>query len=184
MSAEISRRILGRQRLLRLVQFFFELCLLRRAPQDLPASPALLGVTLAVNLLMGTTLATAIGIGPGLGFVESLLDAAIALGLLYAALHLLDRLPRFQQSGTALMGSGALLGLVASVLLGLLAPGGNEQTPGGAVLLFAALVVWSILVMGHILRHTFEIRLGQGVGIAVLYTFLIYSLLGGLFSGA
>ena len=170
--------------MLSLVQFFFELCLLRRAPQDLPASPALVGVAFVANLLTSMTLAAVVGLGPDLGFFEGLLDAGVALALLYAALKLLDRSPRFQQSAASLMGSGALLGLIATLLLGLLSPGGYEQPPVGALLLFAALVAWSILVTGHILRHTFEIRLGQGVGIAVIYQFLFYSLVSGLFPGA
>jgi hypothetical protein len=65
----------------------------------------------------------------------------------------------------------------------MLPQGSEEQASGGAVLLFLALVVWSILVAGHILRHTFGLRLGQGVAIAVVYNFLAYSLLGSLFSG-
>lgn len=167
-----------------LIQFFFELCLLRRAPQDLPASDALLGVAFLANLLMGVMLAATVGIAPGLSLAESLVDAVCALALLYVALYLLDRLPRFQQSATALMGSGALLGFITAVVFGLLPPGEDGRASGSTVLLFAALVAWSILVTGHILRHTFELRLGQGVGIAVVYTFFIYSLLGGLFSGA
>jgi hypothetical protein len=170
--------------LLRLVQFFFELCLLRRAPQDLPASTALLGVTGLADLLMGTALATAVGLSLPLGLLQSLVDIAFMLALLYGALYLLDRLPRFQQSATALLGSGALLGFVASVPLGLLPSGEAGQDPAGVALLFLVLVVWSILVTGHILRHTFELRLGQGVLIAVVYSFFAYSLLGGLFSGA
>jgi hypothetical protein len=40
-------------------------------------------------------------------------------------------------------------------------------------------------VTGHILRHTFDLRLGQGIGIAFLYSLFAYALLGELFaSGA
>jgi hypothetical protein len=105
------------------------------------------------------------------------------LALLYGALRLLDRLARFQQTATALLGSGALLGFMAVVPLSLLPRGGEGEPPGAAVLLFLGLIVWSILVTGHIVRHTFDLRLGQGVGIAVIYNFFAYSLVGGLFSG-
>lgn len=166
-----------------LIQFFFELCLLRKAPQDLSASSALLGVTLVADLLMGMVLAVTVGLSPGMGLSQSMVDVAFMLVLLYGALRLLDRLPRFQQTATALLGSGALLGFIAVVPLSLVPKGSEDQTSGGAVLLFLALIVWSILVTGHILRHTFELRLGQGVGIAVVYNFFAYTLVGGLFSG-
>jgi len=166
-----------------LIQFFFELCLLRKAPQDLSASSTILGVTFAADLLMGVVLATTVGLSPGLGLLQSLVDVALMLALLYVALNLLGRLPRFQQTATALLGTGALLGFIGVVPLSMLPRGGEDQASGGAVLLFLALIAWSILVAGHILRHTFDLRLGQGVGIAVVYNFFAYSLVGGLFSG-
>jgi hypothetical protein len=49
----------------------------------------------------------------------------------------------------------------------------------GAVLLLA-LMVWSVVVAGHILRHTFGISLAQGVAIAVAFQILAIGLLGGL----
>ena len=33
-----------------------------------------------------------------------------------------------------------------------------------------ALLLASLLVTGHILRHAFDVRLGFGIGLAVLYT--------------
>jgi hypothetical protein len=166
-----------------LIQFYFELCLLRKAPQDLSASSALLGVTCGADLLMGMVLAATVGLAPGLGLLQSLADVILMLALLYGAMSLLGRLPRFQQTATALLGSGALIGFIAVVPLSLLPQSSEQQASGGAVLLFLAVIVWSILVAGHILRHAFDLRLGQGVGIAVVYNFFAYSLVGGLFSG-
>jgi len=170
--------------LLALIRFFFELCLLRRAPQGLPASTALLGVTVVVNLLAGVMLAATVRLSPAMGLAQGSVDMAFMLALLFGALYLLDRLPRFRQSATALLGSGAVLEFIAVVPLGLLPPGEDGEAGGDASLLFLALIVWSILVTGHILRHTFELRLGQGVAIAVLYGFFSYTLLGGVFAGA
>jgi len=170
--------------LVALISFFFELCLLRRAPQDLPASSEMLSVTFLANLLTGTVFATATGLSPGLGLAQSLLDITFMLTLLYVALYLLDRLPRFRQSATALLGCGALLGFAATLPLALIPPGGDGRAPAGTALLLFAAVLWSILVTGHILRHTFELRLAQGVAVAVIYSFFAYTLLGEIFSGA
>jgi alcohol dehydrogenase YqhD (iron-dependent ADH family) len=44
------------------------------------------------------------------------------------------------------------------------------------------LAVWSLMVMGHILRHTFDISQGRGLAIAVLYTLLSYVVVMSLFT--
>ena len=167
-----------------LIRFYFELCLLRRAPQDLPASSALfwtvLGAELAVGLLVGLT--------AGLPFAASLaqdvLEAGLMLGALYAGLYFTRHPGRFLQAASALLGASALISLAALIPLSL-NPTGSEETDAaalGAVLLLA-LMVWSVVVTGHILRHTFAISLSQGVAIAVAFQIIALSLLGGL-SGA
>jgi hypothetical protein len=170
--------------LLSLIQFFFELCLLRRTPQDLPASSALLGVVFLADLLTGVMLASVVGISPGEGLSQTLVDSLLMLALLHTALSLTRHQPRFVQSATALLASSALLSLIAAVPLGILLPRDGGNAPESAALFFLALVAWSILVMGHILRHTFDLTLGQGIAIAVIYHFVAYALLGGLFAGA
>jgi hypothetical protein len=49
------------------------------------------------------------------------------------------------------------------------------------VLLFLILVVWGLVVIGHILRHTFGIRLANGCLIAMGYFLLINWLVQALF---
>ncbi len=167
-----------------LIQFFVELCLLRKAPQDLPASSALLGTVLVVDLLAGMLLGSAVGLSAGLTLAEGLVEVIFTLALLYGALQMLNRLPRFQQTATALLGAGALLGVLGMIPLSLLPTGAQNAQSGVAALLFLLLIGWSILVTGHILRHAFDLRLGQGVVIAVFYNLLAYSLVSGLFSGS
>ena len=48
--------------------------------------------------------------------------------------------------------------------------------------LFLSLIAWSVLVTGHILRHSFDLTLGQGVLVAVAYNLLSYNLISGFFS--
>jgi hypothetical protein len=172
--------------LLFLIQFFVELCLLRRAPQDLPASSALLGLTLAADLVAGALLGSLAGLTPAAAMAEGLLDVLFTLALLYFALQALGRSARFVQTATALLGAGAVIGTVAIVPLSLapLGGAGNGDLAALVGLLFLVLIAWSILVTGHILRHCFDLRLGQGVVIAVAYNLLSYSLIGGLFSGS
>jgi hypothetical protein len=167
-----------------LIYYFIELCLLRRAPQDLPASPTLLKALVLVYLAVGVLVGTATGEGAGVALLQTLVDAALLLGLLYAGLRWLGRLPRLLQAGSALLGSSALLSLLVLVPLGMASGGEDSELTGVAALLFLALLAWSIVVTGHILRHTLDLALVQGALIAVAYNLLAYSLLGALFSGA
>ena len=167
-----------------LIRFFAELCLLRRAPQDLPASTTLLGAVLAADLLVGAAVGLAVDLPTATALAEGVVDVVFTLGVLYLALRLLDRLPRFLQPATALLGAGALIGLVAFVPLSLLPSGQPSQQSALAGLLFLALIVWSILVTGHILRHSLDLRLSQGVVVAIVYNLLAYHLISGIFGEA
>jgi hypothetical protein len=167
-----------------LITFFVELCLLRRVPQNLPSSWTLFQVTLVADLATGLLVGLAAGISAGLSLIQGGAEIALMLGALFVALRLTGREPRFAQSASALLGSSALIGLVALLPLGLSASGGQESDAAalGAFLLLG-LVGWSILVTGHILRHTFDITLGQGTAAAAAFEILTIALLGGLFTG-
>lgn len=166
-----------------LIQFFIELCLLRRAPQDLPASVILVRFLILVYLGVGVLLGAATGQGLWEALAQTLVDAALLVGLLYGGLRWLGRRARFEQSASALLGSGAVLNLLVLVPLGLASGGGDSQLTGVAAVLFLALLAWSLVVMGHILRHTLDLPLVQGALIAIAYNLLAYSLLGALFTG-
>jgi hypothetical protein len=168
-----------------LIQFFIELCLLRKAPQDLPGSDVLFRLTLAADLVVGVLVGLAAGLSVTTGLLQGGLEIAMMLGALYGALMLTGHPARFQQAATALLGTGALIGIIAVAPLAMNATGTEETDAAalGAVLLLA-LMVWSVVVTGHILRHTFAITLGQGAAVAVAFELLAIALLGGLFSGA
>jgi hypothetical protein len=165
-----------------LIKFFVELCLLRRPPQDLPASETLLGLVLIADLAVGLL----VGITAGLSWLTSLLQGVAEILLmmtaLYVALTQLKRRARFLQSATALLGSGALLGLVAIPPLSLNPTGSQESDLAalGAFLLLG-LVIWGLLVTAHILRHAFSITLGQGAAIAVAFQIVTVTLVTSLF---
>ena len=168
-----------------LIKFFVELCLLRRPPQDLPASEMLLGLALMADLAVGVL----VGITAGLSWLTSLLQGVaeilLMLVALYAALTQLKLRARFMQAATALLGSGTVLGLVAIPLL-TLNPTGHQESDLAALgaFLLLGLVIWGILVTGHILRHTLSITLGQGAAIAVAFQIVAVTLVTSLFGGA
>ena len=167
-----------------LITFFVELCLLRRPPQDLPASEFLLGIVLVADLLVGMLVGLTAGLSWWVSLLQGMVEILLTLAALYAALTQFKRRARFVQASTAFLGSGALLGLVALLPLSL-NPTGSEETDLAALgaFLLLALVVWGILVTGHILRHTFSITLGQGAAVAVAFEILTVTFVTILFSG-
>lgn len=167
--------------MLAIVHFFIDLTLLRRAPQDLPASQALLGVVVLAALCASLLLSGSAGVGIGLGLLQAVLDLALMLGALYVALNWLKRAPRFLQTGTALVGADTLIGLLALLPLGLVGATAEDSSAFAlGALLFLGLVVWSVLVAGHILRHAVGVSLLQGAGIAIGYKLLALMLIGAI----
>lgn len=171
--------------MLAIVHFFIDLCLLRRVPQDLPASTVLFGLVLVAGVLGSLLLALSAGETLGIGLLQAVLDLGFMLVLLVAMLRLLDKSARFLQTATALVGADTLIGLLALLPL-TLASGADEQSARLVLagFLFLALVVWSVLASGHILRHAFDLRLVQGVLLAVGYDVLAFIVVGGLTQSA
>jgi hypothetical protein len=167
-----------------LIRFFVELCLLRRAPQDLPASPLLFRLALVLDLAVGLL----VGLMSRQPFMADLLqgltEIALLLGTLYGALRLTGHPGRFLQTATALLGCGALIGVVVLAPLSL-NPGGDSESGAAAFGAFVLLlvVVWNLLVTGHIIRHSFGVGLGVGVAAALGYEIIAITLISAIYGG-
>jgi len=165
-----------------LFNYFFELCLLRAKPQDLPASWALLGLVIVANVTVGVLAFSGL-YGSVLralmaGVVENLFFLT-TLGLL---LYFKGLFPRFNQSATALLGSSTLLAVILIPLYSM-SDTGSERTAMTAVadLGALALLIWSLLIMGHVIRHAVEIPFGRGIMFALIYFLLSSLFVGSLF---
>ena len=165
-----------------LFNYFFDLCLLRAKPQDLPASSTLLGLVIVANLLVGVLAFSGL-YGSVLralmaGVVENLFFLT-TLGLL---LYFKGLFPRFNQSATALLGSSTLL---AMILIPLYSMGGSaaDHSAMAAITDLCALLllIWSLMVMGHVLRHAIEVPFGRGIMFALAYFLLSSLFVGSLF---
>jgi hypothetical protein len=168
-----------------LILFFVELCALRRNPQDLPASEILLAVVAVASLLVGVMIGLVAHLSIGASLAQTLFELATTLGALFVALRLMRLDARFMQSATALLGSGVVIGAIALIPLSF-NPTGSQETDLAALgaLLLLVVFVWSVVVTGHILRHTFQISLGQGAAIAVAFKVGVVLLMGIAFGGA
>ena len=166
----------------RLLDFFIDLCLLRATPQQLPASPVLFWLSVVAELLAGTLLISGARAGVFAALLETLVDVLLLLLLLYLALQARNLTARFLQSATALLGASALLSLLAMPLLALSSSGGEGSGLAAlAALLLLALIIWNMVVLGHILRHALRLSFAIGIALAFAYTSLSYMVLYQLF---
>lgn len=156
-----------------LIRFFWDLCLLRRTPGDLPPSLWLLQLVLLLNLVVNGSLGIAVFGALTPAILAALVELALSAGLLFAALQVRGRAQRWQQAYTALLGAGVLLGVIALGYRSLLTILGLGSTAVPDLMLF----FWSLLVMTHVLRHALEITLLPAVLIVIAYTMFLFGLI-------
>lgn len=144
-----------------------DICLLRAAPQDLPCSWELFGLTLIAGLGLGYPAMQAFG--PPNPVLELLVSFLFTLGFTYSILAFRGLKVRFVQTTSAIFGTDAIITLLALPVLYAAA----TATTQDAYTLFAlaGLGIWNLLVMGHILRHALSLPLPGGILVALGYVF-------------
>lgn len=148
---------------------FIGLCLLKASPADLPAAWTL--PVLAAILQTGVDMITA---PPPLTAFQamraSLVDTLLLVALLHTVLLLRRLTNRSPQTLAAAVGCGALFS-VLSWVVGLWFQPLEEYW-----LIVLSVLLWYLLVLGHIARRALEVPLAVGVGLAVFYLFVSLSL--------
>lgn len=156
--------------LMKLIRTLTDICLLRAGPEDLPASPILFRALLAVYFALGivvnqlqSTLHDSVLL-TGIELIVMLFVVAILL-------HARRLSARYQQTISAMAGTGSLFAILALPLLSVIA--GSEADFDVSPIIMALLVVlmlWSLLVTAHIFRRALDVGPGQAVIITVVYT--------------
>jgi hypothetical protein len=160
-----------------LFNLFLDICLFRKGPQEVPASPVLLKLSLITYGLSGLVVMWVINTKLSTALLQTLLDLVLLVGMTYGVLQMQGFGARFGQTMTALLGTGTLLGLMALPVVIWM---GEAATDDGMTLpwfLFYLLLGWSIAVMAHVLQHA----LSTTRAIAMLYA-LGYMVISGVLS--
>ena len=162
-----------------LIHYFWRLCRLQAVPQDLPPSRGLLATSLLLYLAVGWLLEYITG-----DFAEdsaALITAAGGTAVMVVLINLLlavaQKPERAVQTLTALAGSQVVIGLVAWLLHLLL----GDVAQGRLILPQLMLLLWSIAVIAHILRHALSTSLGWGMVAAMGYLLMSLLLLAPLY---
>lgn len=162
------------------IESYWKICRFQWGPQDLPGSRNLFIVTLLLYLLISTII-SGFELEPERALLASIAEVALMLGVVRLMLWVRDLWPRFQQTATALLGTGTLFGFVAVPLMWWRF---QYQDPAEALLpslVLFTLFIWSVAVTGHILRHALNVPYYAGVALSLLYTYISVTLLRALF---
>lgn len=160
-----------------LFKTFLNMCIFRYKPQDLPQSYDLLIICLLlytlINVLLAMTtapFATALQI--------SILDTAIVTVITVFILKLNRHHERWLKTLMALAGTGCIIGLFTLPLFaGAFLLEVSELIQSVILMIYLALLIWNIVIMGHILRHAMETTLGIGIVFAVIYLVITSTLI-------
>jgi len=168
--------------MLQLFRVWSELCLLRRTPQDIPASGILLGISLCCYALV-SVLVSLPGYGVGRALLLALTDLTLLFAFVCSLLLMQARAARINQTLSAMAGSGSVLGLVALPLLLATGAGASAETvPVSLAVLWLLLLLWNILVVAHIIRHALSSSWLVGFGLSLMYALISMQIIGSLFS--
>lgn len=137
------------------LKLFFDICRLRKGPQDVPASHNLFIIVLLSSLVVDFSIATTMA-----PVLRAALLVVVHMAVMLFAIYMLARLlgygARNLQMLTALLGTGLLLSLILLPLLIVGSQSSAEGNPFGLIILVIQL--WSLVVTAHILRHTLSIH--------------------------
>lgn len=150
-----------------LISLLWDIVLIRRGPRDLPSSWALLAL-LGALYLATSVLGAELAYGAGHAFVRGGLDLVLTVAVFWAALAFRDREHRLMQTLSALFGVGILLAVPDFALL-LLIQGASKPAALLLQLLALALLLWNVVVVGHIVRAALDVKLFTGITVAMSY---------------
>ncbi len=166
--------------MLEIIRAFIDICLFRRGPQDLPASSFLLYLTLgtyaASNFLLALGRYTPISAA-----MVSLTDTVMLAVLTLSLLYMQGRAVRVPQTLAALAGTGTVVAVLALPPVYWLPAQPGQAHLSIAELLVLGLVVWSLVIMGHIIRHALSTRMFVGLLAAMMFYWVAVTVQSALF---
>lgn len=159
-----------------LIMLFFRIATFRQGPQDVPASPMVLRLTLpayvAVNyliLLVNGSSSTAL--------LQIATDFALMAGFIWPLLYFAGKPARFQQTLAAMVGTDTIVSFAVLPAIASLNSHPNEL----AYFAMLGMMAWHWVISGHILRHALDRSWFLGLGLALLYIMLSSQVMAALF---
>jgi len=162
-----------------LIRRFFDICLFRAAPQDLPGSTFLMSIMIVAYIFSGLLVIS--GVQPWPTAIKLVtIDTLLLAGLLYLLLWGMGLGNRFCQTYTAILGAGVILQLASWPILAWQGHNITQPEISNSLLISSLLLwtwlLWNVLVIGHILKHALSSKLPYGIFLAMFYLFLSFNI--------
>ena len=146
--------------------------LLRKGPEDMPASNSLMIILAVINLVISSALASKIH---SQSVAVSLSVVGLFMTFVFIKILLVSKPERFTQTFSSMMGVSILIDLVSvPIIFPLL----NEDLNQNIILLFwlsaTCLYIWLVVTYGFIISRALSTTLGYGISIATAYVLVSY----------
>lgn len=160
---------------------YWEICLLRRAPQDLPYSSQMMISTLLLYAMVSAIVSsTAVSAGPAI--LSGIVDVATLVVVTRLVLWALDKGERLLKTLMALAGASIIITVIAMPLLFMQQDEALTSLDAILALGLIALLGWSLAVTAHIMRHALSVPFGGGFIVALGYLFISIAIARTLFA--
>jgi hypothetical protein len=142
-----------------LLRWTADLLQLRGTPAEAPAAPVLLLQLLLLDLISSVLYLQALGLAVDFGVLLGRMLLHIAM--IYGVLRIFNRTPRFLQTIIAMYAVSALLTFILLPIASALVRSQGDGADFSVQFLqlgFLSLLLWSIVVDAHILRHALSLK--------------------------
>jgi len=162
-----------------LLHQYFNIAFLMGKPQDLPGGreQLKLGVVFA---LVTYVMALVVPYGIGRAFLQAILDLSCTALVMHLALTLMGYQNRFEQAFGGLCGASAFVNLAALPLYAMRPYGPDAQVSSTGMLADFVLLVWGMSLLGHVIRHTFEVSMVVSIVISFVFFIILSSFMSAL----
>jgi hypothetical protein len=167
-----------------LVRLFVQIALMRKGPQDLPASPALLAGTTAAFFIINCLISAALPPIPGHWFGQLVVEVVFTFLWYALLLRVLKRPERFLQTTTAVFGYQAVLAPLWISAVWLVRQFSDDDAWRFPIsMLGLAIVVWTVAANARVLKAALEWATPACVALVILQYLIGQILLLSVFSG-
>jgi len=138
-----------------------DIILLRGGPEQLPASPGLLAIVVALNVAVSALIYSLIPNAPNNWQTQLLVGTVVSLLWFRVAFSMANKPERFLQTSTAIFGITtlfipALIPMIATMLPYIEKPDPMMSPPAALSLLAAILGIWLLIIQVRIVSAAFE----------------------------
>jgi len=159
----------------------FGICRLRLGPQDLPASPLFMVFMLLIYSIINGFISVVQDMPLETAMLSGIVETMLLILFTGSLLYITRYSSRIVQTIIAITMSESILGLAVIPLIIWYRLQIKEHIIGVSFILLLTLIIWSIVVHAHILRHALTIPFFTGLTIAITTLFLTVNILSTLF---